>query len=404
MKNGEMIKKIRKDLDVTQKELVCENLSRTSICKIEKGIRSLTEENAIVLSKKMNDIKNEKKKDLKYTITPEMLLGIKIDDINLFMKELIECIKNNKDKNQLIDSFADFDMTLDGCTDKLADNLLTNILDELIVYRYIYTNEIKKYCSKLLKITRNPQKIVSTNLKMMVAHSVTNDDDAICLIGNTIDKELKFCDFDTIRKFYFNIALANFNKENYKETLDYIYKARKIKSNVCELQFLTLEANTFLKMKKYKKAEELYFNILDITNETNIKANTHSNLCENYIQQNNLYLAEVNIMEALKYINMVNDNYKFNILLNKLILDIELNKVVNSSIKELLNITFRLNSIKKQQRVIKLITDYFMTICKLEIVQGCILILKELNIEVPSKLIVHLIKISPNIEEILKVV
>lgn len=406
MKNGEMVKKIRKDLRATQEEIACEteNLSRSAICRIEKGSRGFKREQAVILAKKLNDIKTQKGIPLKYKITPELLLGSKIEDIDLFTEELKEGVAGKNKYFDYTECFKNIDDTLKGCTNELAEALLLKVIEILSINRYKYYKELEKYCSKILRIAHDPQIIVKVNLKLMIAYFVTNNLDAICMIENTLTDELKFCDDETKVKFYFNIAQANYKKENYVEATEYIKKARKIEIKDYELKLLNLEANILLKQKKYKRAALKYLEILESTNDVTSKTNAYSNLCEAYMCLNELSVAEEYINKAMNYVNMVNINYKFNVMLNKLILESKMNRSILDIFIETFEYSKQLSDTKKQKRVMEILIDYYIKIYDIAELQKCLKALNNLEIEIPSKLFKQLIKNSNNLDDVLAVV
>lgn len=397
MGNGQTIKALRKILSITQKELACENLSRSSISKIEKGTRNLTKEAAEILAPKLRQIQIKKQIKLDYEITPNLLLGINFDEYNKVLDSLSD---NLNDYNEAMNYLIQIDNILYSCNNDVAHSILTSILDILQTKLGKYHRSIKKYADKLIKISKKPNEIVRIHIIMIFAYFKTNNYEAIYLIGDKLESELKYCDKRVAQGFYYNIALAHYESDNLEECLDFIAKGMGVNIKDFELDLKTLEGNVLIQEHKLDRAEKIYNKILESTLDKNFRVTAHSNLCDIAIKKKDFGKATYNLKEAFKYINDISDFPKFNIFLSELILNIELNKDILNLVDKTLDSALKLDEEKKIKRVVHLGVEYYIKTNDIKRVLDFVKILKKFNIDPPYKIMEHLINITQSIEDI----
>lgn len=394
MGNGQTIKALREILNVTQKELACESLSRSTISKIEKGTRNLTKEVAEILAPKLRQFQIKKQIKLDYEITVNLLLGINFEEYN----KILDALRDNiNDYNEAMNYLIQIDNIIYSSSNDVASIILNSLLDILQTRPDKYNRFIKKYADKLIKISKNPTEIVKTHIIIMFALFRTNNYEAICMIGDTVRNEIKFCDKRVAQAFYYNIALAHYESEGYEECLEFIDKGLAINIKAFEMQLKNLEGNVLIKQNKFGRAEKTYLDILSNTSEKNFIANSYNNLGDIYIQQKDFIKANYNLQKALKYINEVSDIYKFNVYFNVLTLRIKTDEDIESFFERTLECAVKLTEVKKKSDVVNLGTSYYSESNDSYKVLNFITILNKFNIEPPYKIIKHLINVTDDV-------
>lgn len=344
---GEELKKVRKEVGLSQKDLECDGIDRHIISRIERGQQEITTEYAIKIANKINLEMKKRNIKLKYEVTATLFLGIKENSIDRLVSNLKE---NTKYAIHEIDDF------LSNCTDELGEKLINRIYEEVLKKEmYRYKREILKYSSKLFEFVKCKKKITEAHIRLINATMLEDDSGKYKRImdrSESIWYDLECCDEIEQAKFYHNVSIACRYANEYDKGLELIEKSKKIKNNPYEIKMLNNEAVIYTKQEKYKKAINVYKKILQKSNSEDDIANSYSNLADIYNTIGEIDLAMKYICKAFELIDKVNNHYRYN--LNYVRLQIEMNQRTNIA-NTLENILICIKSLSDRVRCEKIL-------------------------------------------------
>lgn len=303
---GERIKNYRLILGMTQSDLACKGLCRSYIAMMEVGKAELNAWAATIMAKRFNLV--AKKQQLKIKITPELLMGRKENEIDRLVNNL-----------KLETKFAKHEINefLEECTDELGETLIDRIYEEVFKHDFRkYRDDICTYFDKGFKYVKDTKKVTEMRVKLIRAKLFSDNPNKyidIINIYNVVGNDIDECDDEIKASYYNNVASAYYNLKDYDNASNVIQKAKRIKNNPYRLKTLTIEANICVEQSKYKRAINIYKEIISISDDVNERANAYVNIAYAYNMMNKNDLADRYLSKAFEFIDSVNEHYRFNL-------------------------------------------------------------------------------------------
>ncbi|QAA31213.1 helix-turn-helix transcriptional regulator [Clostridium manihotivorum] len=397
MRTNEILKMIRNDLDITQDDLVCEKISRTVISKLERGKKEISPIQAIKLRDKILNIQKEKNIALDYEVSTNFLLGITHFDIEKILSDL------EKKVDRL--SLNALDEALRQMVDSDFISLCTKAIHVFKSDLYANSDLIILYAQEVLKRDISISIIIDMNIMLIRAYYAKGEFKTIIHLAETHKKDIEqCCDKEIQISFYFNLATAYYKERKYNDALNYIEIIKKLKLRKYEEKVLTLEANIETKLKNYDSAKKVYFKIIRISKDNTIIANSYGNIASLYHEQKKYRQAREYLNRAYEFIREVSTQCKYNILYNKLELDIDTNQKndVYIDFTMLLEVFSNMNSEINQNTVFEKVIDYFENE-KLEVFK-IINNIKQYNLKISDRLLLKVILKFTNDTEMIKLI
>jgi len=298
---GEKIKKLRKEKNMTLKELAGDRITAAQISHIERDKSHTSHELLEYLA-------NQLDVSVDYLLeTKEMQCKKLTDNLILQSEILIKCDNLDKAESQLneIIKICDQYKVLDNygtCNFLLADiNFKRNKYSESVMsyekalYYFIKNNDKEK----LFKCYSNIGKVYMVEefykgaiLQFNFAESVLN--------------EIQIKDVEIYKDLYSKMSYCYMKLNNNEKSLDYINKIEEIDiKNNLEEEFATLmlKANNFLNMGEFEKSKEYFNKILEILDNEKNK----SELASIYLTISEIYKNIGNSDKVLEYSQRVYD-------------------------------------------------------------------------------------------------
>lgn len=268
---GEKIKRIRKNLNLKQFQIVGEDVTRNLISAIENDKANLTPKVAKIIASNIN--KFCKENNIPFKVTEEYLLEDTITQANIIADKYIEFIKLNEknpsfDFSNTVKNAEDFFLKYNLPEKKvIVYELFGNILTSNFDYYKAYTYYIKSYenCTKISNTTSEIDilsKLSYICMKLNKYNEAIDYNQLALIHSSCLSANLLF-------SFKFNNALA-YKKLNMLEEalneLTYLEKLFKDLDENYKFQALTLKANCYKELKQYKSAIDLHTSLLVATN------------------------------------------------------------------------------------------------------------------------------------------
>lgn len=280
---GEKIKKLRKEKNMTLKELAGDRITAAQISHIERDKSHTSYELLDYLSQKLEvstDYLLETKEMQSKKITDNLILQseifIKSNDLEK-AEELINQVLEICKKYKLIHNYGKCNFLLGSINLKKENYSLVIGNFEKALYFFIKNNDKEN----IFKCYLNIGKIYVKEEFYKGAISHFNFAEEVLL-------ESQIEDMDIHKDLYSNMAYCNVKLDKSDKSLEYIEKIRKIDSqnNVQEeVDMLVLKANSLLKIGNYDKAKESFKKALELLeieeNKTGI-ANIYLTICDIY--------------------------------------------------------------------------------------------------------------------------
>lgn len=333
--SGSILRKIRADLSLKQKDLKCEGLQNVS--RLENGEAQMSYLVAKRLCKKINEIIKEKCVILDYEVTEDLLMGwtsILIDDALYKLKT-----RENEDT-----IFEEINQIIFNLNSDEAIEFIIKTLEILNTDIYKYNEEICNYCYKLLNYNLTDYIRIEVLNYLIRAHFIQNQYRAVVSIGKSFSNEVhKNATNEQKEKFFGNIANAHYHLKQYKDCEVCLKSIISFNNKETELFFLSLQATCKGKLGNKDDAIKIYENIINKSGEINnieYMANSYSDIGDLYLKSD-IELAKKYINKSIELTSRCkNKKFILNCYYNKLLLSIEENNI--ESIKYSFNFSMSL--------------------------------------------------------------
>lgn len=316
--SGSILRKIRKDLGLKQKDLKCEGIK--NISRIENGETEISYTIANRLCNKINLIIKEKHIILDYDVTVDLLMG----RTSILKDDLLHNLKFHKNENTI---FEEINQVILNLKSDEAIELMLNVLEILNEDIYNCNEKICDYCYRLLNYNLSNYIRIDIFNYLIKSHFIQNQYIAVISIGKSFIYEVsKNATHSQKEKFFGNIANAYFQLKEYAECEKMLKLISQFTSKETELYFLLLKAvcksqvnNIFGAIKVY---ESIIIKAMKIDNFDYI-ANSYSNIGDLYLKSD-INIARENINKAIELIgNCTNSKFMLNCYYNKFLLSLE---------------------------------------------------------------------------------
>lgn len=368
--SGEKLSKIREDLDITQKELACKGITRSTISQIECGAMKLTHYKANLLAKRIKELEYAKNVKLPYDVSAEYLMD-KNDSIEEKFNNYLLMIEKQTD-------ICDFENII-----KEADTLIKDFdisyEKQLQLYEQAFKfydeNNIEEnleYCiwkmMQIYIIKKDNKNIINMFQRLIYWYYVRGEYLNVIRFKNILETNynVKRGDKESVFRIFHNVALSYYQLKNYDECLKYLKKIKNMKAaEKYRLNHLETEAAVMVQNKEYETANKLYLEILQKAKDNQIYsdliANTYSNIA-------NLHYEKKDYVQAEKFINMAlqneisNNYYMVSIYLNAFLIYLELKNTekIKYYYTLALNNAIKTNNSTVQKRLSDLLLKYYI--------------------------------------------
>jgi len=401
--SGQKLRKIRKRIGATQKDVTGDEVSRNLISQIENGKTNLSIATAKIIADNMNSIITKKGiKDL--YITSEWLLADKETQTNniadKYIKELRAIKLENRTYEYLKDKINEIeDFIYQSSVNFKKQSELYEIISD------IYFG-CKEDCEAFLKLQLSIDTALKDEQYNDAARLMVQLAKHLYMLGGSsfeqlrnmhialnLYKENNLKDEGLLKKIYFNTALYYSIADKNKAAIDYLNKLKE-ECNLAISECLDVDlliANCYEGDKKYDLAEELYLATLDIAlkeSEAEIIIKIYSNLGTIYRikgdrEKSLKYLNHaINIKSYLEPINYAKSLYTT--IENFIKMDCE--ELIIKNYNKALEFIDRCNDNRMYYELIVMIYDYFMSIGNRDIVYS---ILKKTQVGIKRKIIIE---------------
>lgn len=340
-KGNQEIKRIRKELGITQGELAFPGMARSTIASWENGERIINHKQAARLSAHLENA-------FKYIVSPKVLMG-QDKDISEVLKP-IENVKITEDK------LLELDNTILITSNDEAVEIILGIIDILKIDMDLNAKHILKYIIKLNEFKLTKEDYIQINLDLMMVYEILNDFNSVLIAASAIKIYInEFNNHDSLR-YYFNLANAYYKLKKYTLAKECLKKAKKVATPKYKLNILSLESSILTMQKKFTEAIIINKKIITeakILKLNNYIANSESNIAYMYTERKKINEAQKYIMDAMTYVKYIDNLNKLNVLDNKFYLDINTNSVTFDSFKKIILLTIELNNRNRRDDDIK---------------------------------------------------
>jgi len=282
--SGTILRKVRLDLGLKQKDLKCEGLK--NISRIETGAVEMSHTVASRLCDKINQIMKEKSLTLDYKVDTDLLMG----KTEIFLNDIIYRLENCENKNTI---FEEIDMVILSLKGDAFVRFMLKILKILNEDVYRYAGNICDYSYRLLSYNLPGYNLQScTRIDVIIylirAQLIQNQYEAIVGIGKAAFNEI-YDSATNLQKesFFGNMANAYFKLKEYKECEMYLNSVFSFQNPETELFFLSLKATCKSELGNKDEAIKIYKDIIDKgskINNFNYVANSYSDIGDLYLK------------------------------------------------------------------------------------------------------------------------
>lgn len=400
--SASILKKIRKDLGLKQKDLTCDGIK--NISRLESGEMEISPTNALVLCEKIRYEMKVRGLHLDYDVTVDLILG----KTNIITDELIQKLKYDNDTEGVLKEIHATSYKLNSDD---AVNLLKNTIEILNEDIYPNAKHISEFCYTLLKFDLSEEKKIATYNNLIRSQYVLRQFESIVAIGKSLLREvLNLGDCEAKEKFLGNLALTYYELKNCEECEKTLSLLRSYSKPEKELYFSTIRATCKTIQNKKDEAEELYNSILKRSIQfRNIDyiANSYSNLADIY-KDKDINKSKELIEKSLQLVNIVGDlKFAYHIRLNNLLINIEENnfKLCKCIFHDTMKSALALKNKCFVNRVIEsMINLYIKNNCFIELEEFILNLKQEFKIILDSDLLVKILDEINDMEQIYKFV
>ena len=298
---GEKIKKLRKEQNMTLKELAGDRITAAQISHIERDKSHTSYEILEYLSDKLGV-------SVDYLLETKEMQSKKITD-NLILKSeiYIKCDDLEKAEKQIND-------IIEICREyKLTENYgkCNNLLAEINCKRQDYSCAIYYYEKALYYFIKNEDKDYIYNSYVNIGNIYMIDKlykAALThfMFAKEVLDESNIEDTDIYKELYSKISECYMKLDQPQKALDFMEKIEKIDNEDCmkeEVDILVLKAKNLLSIGKYEESKECFNKALEIIQ----KEENKSRLAKVYLTMSNIYSEIGDINKYLEYSQKVYD-------------------------------------------------------------------------------------------------
>lgn len=307
---GERIKKSRKKVGLTQKGVAGGEIKRETISLIETGnTKKITKKTIAIIVKNINKAAEEN--DMDYRITEEELLKEESDIIEELIEDQLKELKVllMSKSSEIRTKLNEIETMFKDVPEEKKEKIYENVIDYFLDNREL--EEAKTYILKCYAIASKKnenEKLIKTIYKLISIYTKRYDYKQVIKLMEHAERIAEFSNLkkdDYMKKIYFHSAMAFRKNGEYKEC---IYLLEKIKTIFSLTNNEILDTETVLgrcyeKIKEYKKAENIFLNILNLSIDTEyilMVALAYTNLAYVHFKQMNQDLAKEYIDKARK--------------------------------------------------------------------------------------------------------
>ena len=298
---GEKIKKLRKEKNMTLKELAGDRITAAQISHIERDKSHTSRELLEYLASQLDvsvDYLLETKEMQSKKLTDNLILQgeilIKCNDLEKAEDQLNEAIKIC-DEYKVLDNYATCNFLLADINFKKGKYSESVMGYEKALYYFIKNNDK----DKLYKCYLNIGKIYM--IEEFYKGAILQFE-----FSEGILNEIQVEDVDIYKDLYSKMAYCYIKLDNNEKSLDYINKMDEIdiKNNLEEeLDVLILKANNFLNVGEFEKSKEYFKKALEILD----KEKNKTELASIYLTISEIYKSVGKLDRSLEYSQRVYD-------------------------------------------------------------------------------------------------
>lgn len=298
---GEKIKKLRKDQNMTLKELAGDRITAAQISHIERDKSHTSHELLEYLADKLGV-------SVDYLLETKEMQSKKITD-NLILKSeiYIKC-------DELEEAEEQINEIINICKEyRLTENYgkCNNLLAEIYSKREDYSSAIYHYEKALYYFIKNEDKENIYNCYVSIGDIYTLDkiyNGALThyMFAKEMLEESNIEDGDIYKELYSKISESYMNLKQPQKALEFIEKIDRIdnKDNIKEeVNILVMKAKSLLSVEKYVESKECFNKALEIIE----KEENKNRLAQVYLTMSNIYLEIGDLDKHLEYSQKVYD-------------------------------------------------------------------------------------------------
>lgn len=298
---GEKIKKLRKEKNMTLKELAGDRITAAQISHIERDKSHTSNELLEYLAKQLDvsvDYLLETKEMQSKKLTDNLILQgeilIKCNDLEKAEEQLNEAIKICYEY-KVLENYGTCNFLLGDINFKKGNYSESVMSYEKALYYFIKNNDKEKMYKCYLnigKIYMIEELYKGAIFQFEFAEGVLN--------------KIQIEDVNIYKDLYSKMAYCYIKLNNNEKSLDYINKMDEIdiKNSIDEeLNSIMLRANNFFNMGEFEKSKEYFKKALEILD----KENNKTELASIYLTISEIYKSVGNLDKVLEYSQMVYD-------------------------------------------------------------------------------------------------
>lgn len=344
-RGNQQIKRIRKELGITQAELSFHGMTKSVIAKLESGERELNPKQASMLATRFEEFG--------YIVSAKVLMGQDKDVV-----EILRLIGNNINEKKL----KQIDTLLLELENDKAVELILGIIQILKSDVDLYAKYILKYILKINEFNISKEIYIKTSLDLMGIYEILHNFNSVLIVASAINIYVDTFNRHDTFKYYYNLANANYKLKQYSKAKEHLKIAKKFAESKYKLNILTLEGNILVMQKKFVEAITINKKIIGeakILKLYDYTANSKSNIAYMLMELKKNDEAKQYIDEAMDYINDISDLNKFNVIINKFYLELNINALTLDSFKKLISLSVKLNDkIRRDENIEFFIDNY----------------------------------------------
>lgn len=345
-KGNQDIKRIRKELGITQGQLAFSGMARSTIASWENGERVINHKQAARLAAHLQEM-------FGYQVSAKVIMG---QD-----KDIAEILKPIQKGTITEAKLIGLDNIISNENNDRAVEIILSIIEILKVNADMYAKYMLKYILKLNEFKLEKNDYIQVNLDLMMVYEILNDFNSVLIASSAIKIYIdEFSKHDKLR-YFFNLSNAYYKLKKYIKAREYLKKAKKFAEPKYTLNILSLESNILISEKKFNEVIAINKKIIveaKILKIENYIANSKSNIAYILIRQKKLDEAGQYIREAMTYINNIDNLNKLNILNNKFYFELNTNSAMLSSFKLLILLSIKLDNEIRINENIELFIKY----------------------------------------------
>jgi len=265
---GEKLKRLRIQLNLRQKDLADENITREFISMVEKDKRNFSKQNAISIMK--NILSKAEEKGIVLNLDEEYIYRDIKQDVQKYCLQQVENKATKEECEKLLDMAEKYDLPY-------AKFRILKRMGKIFFADQDYTQSFIIHSQAMEILNTNnliEEKPIIFNNMGVCKLKLTQYEEAVLYFSNSLIICDIINDYKICNRVLFNLALTYDNLGKVDETLKVIQKCNKkldkIKENILYLKVKVMEANCYEVKKQYDKSFIIYDQLInDIRNNQN---------------------------------------------------------------------------------------------------------------------------------------